>query len=575
MGNIFFKKKTLFLCGLILITFNILVFLPSLKGDFVFDDIHLVRNSPITQNPSFLKNFLWQAFGDPLEKDRNGKETANGTRFYRPVIAFSFWLDYKLWGLNAAGFHLTNLLIHSFNVILLFLLLTRFLNNLLSAFGSACLFSVFPTNFENVAWISGRTDMLAFFFLLVSAHFFLSFIKTGVARYLLLAAFSFLLALLSKETVILSLLVFAYLFYFYGKKPNRLSWVSFILSFSIVLIAFFVLRSKVVGIPAMNLFILPLGAFFSGLGFYLLHAAFPFFLGFSIPDEKILYSLAYFYVGLVFCLSFFAVGGYFLFKRKPLPADLLWGGLSFIMLLPSLLILFFENQISILAWRFLYIPLAVAISLFATFLFRILRPLFYCLLVSALVLLYGVELLPHVRHYGQSDREFWLNLHHLERENRIFRLNHAAILLPVNERKAVGMLELLVQDKSSFQSDFFRRRALEIGAFYFTSVNHLQQAKFYFSTLFSEYEGQPLNVYFQYAYFLAKSGNMERGREIILHYLRLFPENHEVLLKAADFYLLIRDFSRALHLLQEDFRLFPTNSVQQRIRKLQLNQSTD
>jgi tetratricopeptide (TPR) repeat protein len=86
---------------------------------------------------------------------------------------------------------------------------------------------------------------------------------------------------------------------------------------------------------------------------------------------------------------------------------------------------------------------------------------------------------------------------------------------------------------------------------------------------------QPLNVYFQYAYFLAKSGNPEKGQEIVLHYLRIFPENHEVLLHAADFYLLTRDYPRVLQLLQKDFQLFPTQAVLERIKKLQANRQQD
>ncbi len=557
---------------MILFAFNILVFLPAVKGDFVFDDIHLVRNSPIIQNPGFLRSFLGQAFGDPLGQDANNPEMAKSVRYYRPLTAFAFWLDYKLWGFNAAGYHLTNILIHSFNVILLFLLLARLFNNLPAAFASASLFSVFPTHFENVAWISGRTDLLALFMLLVSAHFFLSFIRKGIPRDSLSAAFFFFLALLSKETVILSLLIYVYLVCFYGKKENKASRISFILTFSSAWIAFLVLRSNAVGLPAMNFSILPLGTFFSGLGFYLSRAVFPFFLGFSIPDEKIFNSTFYFFAGIIFCLFWIAAGGYFLFKKKALPVFLLWAGIAFIWLIPSLLLFFFENQVSLLAWRFLYMPVAAAVSLGVTFLSRHLRPLLFGLLVSFLALFYAFELLPHVRHYGKSEREFWLELQHLERENRVFRLNHATVLLSVNEARADVLLESLIRDESSFQADFFQRRALETAAFHYTSVNQLQKARVYFTTLFSRAQEQPLSVYFQFAVFLAKSGDRQKGQAVVEHYMKLFPENHEVLLHAADFFLLTGDPVQALQVLQKDFRLFPTSSVLEKIKKLQASQ---
>lgn len=572
MGNKIFPKKTLFIYGLILITFNVLVFLPSMKGDFVFDDIHLVRNSPITQNPDFLRHFLWQAFGDPLGKDANSKEFEKDIQYYRPLTSFSFWLDFKLWGFNAAGFHLTNILIHSFNVVLLFLLIFRIFSNFLSAFASAFLFSVFPTHFENVAWISGRTDLLALFFLLVSAHFFLSFLKNESSRDTLLAALFFFLALLSKEVVILSFIVFACFFLLYSKKSVRLPWLSFVLSFSTFFLIFFLLRQKVIGFPSLTFSVLPPGFLFSGLGFYLARIVFPFFLGLSVPDEKILYSTVYLFLGIVFCLLLIVAFSYFLIKKKSLPFYLLWVLLIFLLLLPSLFILFFANPMSLLAWRFLYLPLAAAIPMLVIILSRILRPTVCFLLVAGVAFFYVAELRPHVRYYGQSDREFWLHLDNLQRESRPFRYNHAVALFTVDEKKAALLLDSLVADRTSYLADFFQRRALEAGAFFYAATNNLEKARDYYTILFSRFKEHPLNVYFQYACFLARSGDPQKGLGIVSHYLRVFPENHQVLLHAVDFFLLVDDYPRALELLQKDFQLFPTKAVLERIRKLQTNQ---
>ncbi|MCX6557042.1 MAG: glycosyltransferase family 39 protein [Candidatus Aminicenantes bacterium] len=534
-----------------------------------------MKNSPITQNPNFLNKFLWQAFGDPLGKDARSQDLEKGMQYYRPLVSFSFWLDYKLWGLNAAGFHLTNMLLHSLNVLLLFLLVARCFNDWLAAFAAASLFAVFPTNFENVAWISGRTDLLALLFLLLSAHCFFTFVRSGHKRDTVTAALFFFLALLSKEAVILSLLVYIYAALIYGEKGSLHPKIYFLLTFSIAVMLFFLFRSSAVEVPRVNFSIIPPAALFSGIGFYLSRGLFPFFLGFSIPDEKVLHAPGYFLFGIGFCLFLGGAVVYFLVKKKSPPVYLPWGMLSFLLLLPSLFILFFENPVSLLAWRFMYLPLAAAVPMLAVFLARRMRPFFYGLLVTILLATFAIELLPHVRHYGQSDRAFWLNLRHLERESRLFRLNHAANLISVNEQKAAALLEPFIADRTSFMADFFNRRALEIGAFHFTASNDLKKAQYYFDVLFSRYAEQPLNVYFQYAVFLAKSGNREKGREIVMYYLRVFPENHEVLLHAADFYLLIRDYSRALQILQKDFRLFPTNFVQERIGKLQSSPAPD
>ena len=572
MRHTFFSIKNPVILGLILITFSVLLYLPAMKGDFIFDDIHLVQNSPITQNPNFLKEFVGQAFGDPLGKDARSKDLEKGMQYYRPLVSLSFWLDYKLWGLNAAGFHLTNILLHMVNVLLLFLLVLRFVDHTLAAFASACLFAAFPTNFENVAWISGRTDVLALLFLLLSAHCLFSFIRSGSARDTLAAAFFFFLALLSKETVILSLLIYAYFVFIHGSQGTNRPKVYFLLTFAIAIMLFLLFRSRAIGLPHMNFSNLPLAALFSGIGFYLSRLLFPFFLGFSIPEERVLHAPVYFLLGAGLCLFFSAALVYFLSKKKPLPVYLAMGILSFLLLLPSLFILFFENPVSLLAWRFLYLPVAAAVPLFAIFLSRILRPLSFGLLAAALAASFTVELLPHARHFGQSDRDFWLTLQHVERESRLFRLNHAAVLISVNEPKAEAMLGPFIADRTSFMADFFDRRALEIGAFHFTAKNDLPKARYYFAMLFSHYKDQPLNVYFQYATFLAKSGNPGQGQEIVLHYLRIFPENHDVLLHAANFFMSAGDPAQALALLKKDFQLFPTNAVQNKIKRIAAGQ---
>lgn len=575
MKNILFSNKMPLVLGLALFVFNILLYLSAMKGDFVYDDVHLIRNSPITQNPDFIKNFIGQAFGDPLGRDANSRELEKGMQYYRPLIALSFWLDYKIWGLNAAGFHLTNILLHALNVILLFWLLLRCFNSMLAAAGSACLFSVFPTHFENVAWISGRTDLLAFLLLLISAHFLLSFVKSSSYRHAWLSALFFFSALLSKETVLLSLLAYLYAVFFYGKKGSSRPRFFFILVFAAAILFFFFLRSQAVSVPQLKFSIFSLQAFFSGVGFYFSRLLFPFNLGLSIADEKVLFSPLYFIAGISLILLVAAAAIHFLVKRKLPPVYFVGGALSLLFLLPSLVILFFEYPAALLAWRFLYLPLAAILPLLAVFLSRKLRPRLYGLLMVLLTLVLAMELLPHVRHYGQGNREFWLNLRHPERESRTFRLNHAANLLAVNEKGAAVLLEPFIADRTSFLADFFRRRALEIGAFHFTAANNLEKARSYWVLLLSQYQGQPLSVHFQYAAFLAKAGNPDKGKELVDQQLRVFPENHEVLLHAADFYLLIQDPPRAMALLKKDYRLFPTTATLARINSLMARPQPD
>jgi len=153
------------------------------------------------------------------------------TRFFRPLISLSFFVDYKLWGLNPDGYHLTNTLVHSLNSYLVFLIClllinrTRFLPKMrwsLSIF-SGFIFLVLPGHSEAVAWISGRGDVIAAFFCLSSFCMYLFYRQNSVSCFLLISILLFVFALLSKESaisyplVLLSYEIYAYLI----EKRNR------------------------------------------------------------------------------------------------------------------------------------------------------------------------------------------------------------------------------------------------------------------------------------------------------------------------------------------------------------------
>ena len=120
---------------------------------------------------------------------------------YHPLTMLSLSIDHSLWGLDAQGYHLSNLLFHLLNVLLVFFLLGRLGLGRYGAFVGALLFGLHPMHVESVAWISARKDVLytAFFFL--ATHAYLSYrAASGSRKGLLYAAvtLAFLAALLSK-----------------------------------------------------------------------------------------------------------------------------------------------------------------------------------------------------------------------------------------------------------------------------------------------------------------------------------------------------------------------------------------
>ncbi len=85
---------------------------------------------------------------------------------YIPVTLMSYALDYRLWELNAFGYHFTNLLLHALNGILSYLLCLRLQSSRVAAALAAALFVIHPLQVESVAWISERKNLLSLTFFL-------------------------------------------------------------------------------------------------------------------------------------------------------------------------------------------------------------------------------------------------------------------------------------------------------------------------------------------------------------------------------------------------------------------------
>ncbi|MFY9611774.1 MAG: hypothetical protein WAU45_24565 [Blastocatellia bacterium] len=97
------------------------------------------------------------------------------TDSYRPLRDVSYAVDFALWGERAFGFHLTNIIVHAANTVLVFLLLRRFTGEMLTGILGALVFAVHPIQTDSVAYISGRRDVLFAFFYLASFHCYLAY----------------------------------------------------------------------------------------------------------------------------------------------------------------------------------------------------------------------------------------------------------------------------------------------------------------------------------------------------------------------------------------------------------------
>ncbi len=142
--------------SLLLGAVTLAVFRPALDNDFTrFDDgAYVIHNDQVLKGLSG-EGILW-AF-------RTGAE-AN----WHPLTWLSHMLDVTLFGLNPRGHHLTNLLFHATNTVLLCLLLYRLTGAQWRSAFVAALFALHPLHVESVAWVAERKDVLSTFFFLLT-----------------------------------------------------------------------------------------------------------------------------------------------------------------------------------------------------------------------------------------------------------------------------------------------------------------------------------------------------------------------------------------------------------------------
>jgi len=153
-------QKTLLLWSGLIVLLTLLAYIPAMRGGYIWDDnAHITDNAALRSSDGLAK--IWF---DPKVLPQ-----------YYPLVHTTFWIEYHLWQLHPFGYHLVNVLLHSFNAILLLLVL-RYLR-VPGAWLAAAFFALHPVHVESVAWITERKNVLSAFFYLSSALAYLRFAK--------------------------------------------------------------------------------------------------------------------------------------------------------------------------------------------------------------------------------------------------------------------------------------------------------------------------------------------------------------------------------------------------------------
>ncbi len=560
-------RYSAFVYILILFAVTLALFLPSMNGEFLWDDKYFISENPMILGPQFLKNFLTTPFGGSGGLDEQSQRLGRFVPFYRPLASLSYWLDYQLWGLNPAGFHLTNIFLHFLNSLLLFLILNNIgMKPLFSFFGSL-LFVVFPFHFENVSWISGRTDLLSCFFTALALLIFLNFLKKRWWILLVFSSLFFLSSLLSKES---SLFLFFIAFIFlYQAEPNIKKAVVLTLPFGASVLVWFILRRAALGSLAFDFSGNTLLDFFAALGFYTFKSLFPFHLSYTIDAQNIFSNPLFVILGGLLFVVFLGIGIMLLKKRWPQNLLYFLGFCYFLLLLPSMLVIFSNSTVSLLAWRFLYLPSALFVAFLVFWLSRyIKKAAVACLLLGCLCLVYGLEIYPKNKNFGQTEPDFWLGIKDIEREDILARANIGMKYLPQDEKKALEIFNSCLADQDHPLHGMLEARIYEELASYYTFKKDFIKADQYFNILFAQGRSQSQNLHFTFAYFLGLKGEEAEGEKIVENMLDSFPSNHLVLTHAARFYMITKNYQRAVELLDKDYRLFSDPQTAELIEQL-------
>jgi len=161
LGNKFTRTLSHPVClCLLLVAVTVTVYWPVIHGGFVnYDDPDYFSSNPHILTGVSPSNVVWAL-------------TTGYSANWHPLTWLSLMLDAEIFGKGPAGPHLTNLLLHLANTVLLFLLLRQLSGTVLRSVFVAALFALHPMHVESVAWISERKDVLSTFFALWSLWFY-------------------------------------------------------------------------------------------------------------------------------------------------------------------------------------------------------------------------------------------------------------------------------------------------------------------------------------------------------------------------------------------------------------------
>lgn len=173
----------------VIIGMAFLVYAPSITNGFMWDDDVMLTNNQLVKSHDGLRR-IW---------------CSTELSDYFPLTSTSFWIEWRLWGMNPVGYNVTNILLHALSGVLLWRIFRRL--KIPGAWLAALLFTIHPVCVASVDWIAERKNTLSLLFYGWAFLMYLGFEQSSQRRTYWAAVVLFLLALLSKTSVVVLPLV--------------------------------------------------------------------------------------------------------------------------------------------------------------------------------------------------------------------------------------------------------------------------------------------------------------------------------------------------------------------------------
>jgi protein O-mannosyl-transferase len=323
-----------------------IAYLPALQGSFTnWDDMVYIKGNP------YIKSLSFQNLAAIFSENFMGN--------YHPLAMLSLAVDYQINEFDPVVFHMTNILIHIVNSILVLLVLKQLTGKLQVAVIAALLFGVHALHVESVAWISERKDVLYTCFYLLSLYSYIRYVPKREWKWYGLSFLFFILSCLSKGQAV-SLAVTLFLVdIFLGRKWTEFKILLEKVPFLLLALIFGIIAFRAqAGADATIMANFPIQqrvAFASyGLVMYVMKLFYPFALSVYYPYPIIgnVGEVSFFYwFCIIPAIAFIVVWFVTLKRSKPL-----FFGIGFFLVNIVLLLQLLPVGRAIMADRYAYIP---------------------------------------------------------------------------------------------------------------------------------------------------------------------------------------------------------------------------